>query len=243
MEPEAYADMAELEERHWWFAARREILFNQLKSLDLPRDAQILEVGCGTGGNLGMLSKFGGVCGIETSEIAREFAHEKTARVFDIRDGTLPAAVPDFGRKFDLICLFDVLEHIDDDVGTLSALACLIKPGGRLMITVPAYQWMWSRHDEFLHHHRRYSKERLIDVVKSAGMRIDRVTYFNMWLFPVAALARGFDKLRGARSATGANLPPGIINKIMMGIFTSERYLLGRTRLPFGLSLLCVVIV
>jgi SAM-dependent methyltransferase len=240
MEIKAYLEMAELEERHWWFSARRDILFNQLKLLGLPVDAQILEVGCGTGGNLDMLSNFGTVCGLETSEIARAFAMKKTGSGVDIRDGTLPSTVPDFGRKFDLICLFDVLEHIDDDLGTLRALACLAKPGGRLIISVPAHQWLWSRHDEFLHHQRRYSKASLIDVVNSAGLRLDRVTYFNMWLFPASVLARGFDKIRGARRATGANLPPGLINGIMRAIFASERYLLGRSRLPFGLSLLCV---
>ncbi|MCF3946430.1 class I SAM-dependent methyltransferase [Acidiphilium iwatense] len=211
-----------------------------MKALDLPRHAQILEIGCGTGGNLPMLSDFGTVCGIEISEVARDLAIKKTGGAFEIRAGTLPSAVPDFGRQFDLICLFDVLEHIDDDLGTLRAVACLVKPGGRLIISVPAYQWMWSRHDEFLHHHRRYSKIRLIDVVQSAGLRLDRATYFNMWLFPAAALVRSFDKLRGAQSATGTNIPPALINRIMRTIFASERHLLERTGLPFGLSLLCV---
>lgn len=240
MEPKAYLEMADIEERHWWFAARREILHNQISSLHLPKHAEILEIGSGTGGNLSLLSGFGNVCAVETSEVARRIATEKTGGRFDIRDGEFPSRVPDFKHCFDLICLFDVLEHIDDDCSTLTAATQLLKPNGHLIISVPAYQWMWSRHDEFLHHYRRYSKVGLVEVVRAAGLRINRVSYLNMWLFPAAALVRGIDKLRGTRKATGASIPPPLINRAMRSIFASERHLLERTELPFGLSLLCI---
>lgn len=240
MENKAYLDMAEIEARHWWFAARREILRDQIASLNLPRCATILEIGCGTGGNLPMLTRFGTIYAIETSEIARSIAIQKTDGAIDIRDGAFPSKVPNFGHRFDLICLFDVLEHISDDCGTLRAASALLKPGGHLIISVPAYQWMWSRHDAFLHHHRRYSKAALTEVVRAADLQISRTCYFNMWLFPAAAMARSFDKLRGAQSATGAAIPPAPLNYVMRKIFASERHLLKQFELPFGLSLLCI---
>src|SRR5436190_3399732 len=155
MNPEAYLEMADTEARHWWFAGRRAILASLIQRFELRADARILEIGAGTGGNLPMLSSFGKVSALEMDDAARAIAIEKTGRRFDIRSGCCPANIPFMDERFDLICLFDVLEHIDDDSGTLAAIKTMMTAQARVLVTVSAYRWLWSTHDEFLHHKRR----------------------------------------------------------------------------------------
>jgi SAM-dependent methyltransferase len=226
--------MAETEGRHWWFTGRRAILSSLIARLALPPSAQIVEIGCGTGGNLEMLAAFGEVSAMEADDGARAIAAEKTAGRFDIRAGRCPDEIPFAGRRFDLVCLFDVLEHIEEDVATLKAVGGLLAPGGHALITVPAYRWMWSAHDEFLHHKRRYTAGELRRKAVAAGLRIAGLSYFNTLLFPLAAAAR----LLGA---PGTAVPPGPLNRLFRAVFGAERLLVGRVALPFGVSLLAVV--
>ncbi|MGH9896703.1 MAG: class I SAM-dependent methyltransferase, partial [bacterium] len=157
MSPEAYLQMPETEASHWWYAGRRTALASLIAGLDLPVDARILEIGSGTGGNLPMLSSFGRVSALEMNATARSIAERKTSGRFDIREGLCPAEIPFADEKFHLVCLFDVLEHIEEDVETLVAARNLLAQGGRVILTVPAYRWLWGVHDELLHHKRRYS--------------------------------------------------------------------------------------
>ena len=236
MDARIYAEMAAMEERHWWFAARRKILDKVLADLRLPADAQILEAGCGTGGNLSMLARHGRVFGMETNTQALEFAAAKSTAI--IAAGRLPAPIPFAGQTFDLIALLDVLEHLDEDAAALSALRARLKPGGWLLITVPAYPFLWSRHDELHHHKRRYVARGLRSVIEDAGYRVQYLSYFNTWLFPLIAAAR----LVGAGSGHSGDLsmPNRFINALLGGIFSSERVLLGRIAFPFGVSLLAL---
>jgi SAM-dependent methyltransferase len=144
-------------------------------------------------------------------------------------------------QRFDLVCLFDVLEHIEDDGRALRALAALLRPGGRIMITVPANQWMWSPHDEHVHHKRRYDTGLLSATCEDARMALTRVTYFNTLLFPLAVLARWADKLGGGRSSGAVKMPAAPVNIVLQQVFGWERHLLKRLSLPFGLSLLAIV--
>ncbi len=169
MNPAAYLEMAETEATHWWFVGRRVILAGMIEALRLPSHATILEVGCGTGGNLPMLARYGEISAFEMDGNARIIAINKTQSRFDIQPGGCPDDLPFQDRRFDLICMFDVLEHIERDVDTLVALGKLLKPNGRLLITVPAYQWMYGAHDEFLQHKRRYSAPLLSANVAAAG--------------------------------------------------------------------------
>ncbi|RJF99361.1 class I SAM-dependent methyltransferase [Noviherbaspirillum saxi] len=240
MSPEAYLEMAETEERHWWFAARRTILSALLDTLPLPPNPAILELGCGTGGNLEMLSGLGRVSAMEMDEVARGIAQSKSAGRVDIRAGSCPANIPFAGQQFDLVCLFDVLEHIDDDRQTLSAIKTLLGPDGRAVITVPAYQWLWSRHDEALHHKRRYTASELKAKALQAGFTVERLSYFNTLLFPLAAALRIKERLtRGAPAGTA--VPPAAVNHAFRTVFGAERFLLPRLSLPFGVSVLTVL--
>lgn len=241
MNPDAYLEMADTEARHWWFTGRRAILSYLIGAFELPPNARILEIGSGTGGNLEMLSSFGQVSALEMDATARLIASEKTSGRFDIRPGCCPTDIPFAGEKFDLICLFDVLEHIDEDVETLIAVKRLLSDGGRVLVTVPAYRWLWSAHDTFLHHKRRYSAAELRQKVLASGFNLAKLTYFNTLLFPLAAFVRFKDRLLGNSSASGTSIPPVPINKLFAGLFGLERFIIGKFNLAFGVSLLCVL--
>lgn len=241
MNPDAYLEMADTEARHWWFSGRRAILAHLIATFDLPTHARILEIGSGTGGNLQMLSSFGQVSALEMDATARSIASEKTGGRFDIRPGFCPTDIPFAGEKFDLICLFDVLEHIDKDVETFIAVKGLLAEGGRVLVTVPAYRWLWSTHDDFLHHKRRYSATELREKVAASGLQVVKISYFNTILFPLAAIVRLKDRLLGNSSASGSSVPRAPINQLFKSLFSGERFLLAKMNLPFGVSLLGVL--
>ena len=236
MDARIYAEMAALEDSHWWFAARRKILDKLISTLPLPADAQILEAGCGSGGNLAMLARHGRVYGMETNAQALELAAAKGAG--QIAAGRLPAPIPFDDQKFDLIALLDVMEHLNEDAAALSALRARLKPGGWLLITVPAYPFLWSRHDELHHHKRRYVARDLRAVIGAAGLHVHYLSYFNTCLFPLIAAAR---LARLGRGHSGdLSMPNKFINALLTKIFASEHLLLGRVALPFGVSLLAL---
>jgi len=240
MNPDAYLEMANTEERHWWFVGRRAVLTSLIGRLDLPQDARILEIGAGTGGNLRMLSAFGRVSALEMDDTARKIACERTAGRFDIRAGSCPSNIPFAGEKFDLICCFDVLEHIDDDIGTLVAIKGLLADHGRVLITVPAYPWLSSAHDEFMHHRRRYLSEELRGKIAAAALRLERMSYYNTLLFPLAAAVRLKGRLWKSTAVHGRSIPAAPVNGLLAQVFSAERYLLGKFDLPYGVSLVAV---
>jgi SAM-dependent methyltransferase len=181
MERVVYDQMAELDERHWWYKARREVLAALIRRLaPLPPGGQILEIGCGTGHNLPMLSGFGHVDALELDDAMRGLAEKRLGR--EIMRAPLPeiADVPD--RRYDLIGAFDVIEHIDDDHAAVASIATKLKPGGKFVMTVPAHAWMWSAHDVVNHHKRRYSKRSLKALITGSPLHLDRVGYFNSLL-------------------------------------------------------------
>ena len=231
--------MTALEDRHWWFVARRRILAEALtRCIDLPASADILEAGCGTGGNLPMLVRFGRVRAIEPNAEARALAAKKGD--FDIRDGRLPDGLPFAPGSFDLVAALDVVEHLDDDVTSLRGLADLLRPEGRMLITVPAFAFLWSEHDVQHHHKRRYTKARLLRAVADAGLAPVAASYFNTWLFPLAAAVRIAKNLLRIKGVDDDAMPPAALNRLLAAVFASERGLIGRVSLPFGLSILMI---
>jgi SAM-dependent methyltransferase len=238
MERSVYENMAQIDRNHWWFAARRRIISGLIERQAKPREgARILEVGCGTGSNLELLARYGAVEAIEPDDATRAFAAERSG--LPIASGTLPGGAAIDDGAYDLVALFDVLEHIPDDRGALAELAAKIAPGGRLLMTVPAMPWLWSAHDVAHHHHRRYTAQSLRAVLDAAGLEPLYLSYFNTFLFPLVAAARGWGKLRGREGGDDA-IPSPLINRALQGIFATERHLVPRLPLPFGVSLAVV---
>ena len=238
MEPQVYTRMAEVEEVHWWFVGRRRIVDRILGALVLPSRPRILEIGCGTGGNLALLARHGAVSAIESDAGARD--HAARRGVTEPLAGRLPDELPFEGERYDLICLFDVLEHIDDDGAALRALHARLAPGGLVFLTVPAYQWLWSDHDRLHHHQRRYSLRALRWLTEESGFTVRHGSYFNSFLFPVAATMRLLRKFLNLGTGDDTAIPAGPVNAILTGIFAAERHLLPRFSLPLGLSVLIV---
>lgn len=239
MEAQVYERMAELDSSHWWFVARREILEEVIRRIVRPPDgARILEVGCGTGHNLSMLAKFGTVEATELDDNARALATERSGLA--IRRAALPDLSMFPEASFDLVALLDVLEHVEDDSGSLAAIGTRLKPGGSLLVTVPANPWMWTAHDVAHHHHRRYRKAELESAAREAGYEIGLLSPFNSLLFPLIAAVRAAGKLTGRESADDA-MPPRPVNSALRAIFGLESALVGRVPLPFGVSLVAVL--
>jgi SAM-dependent methyltransferase len=235
METDLFHSMAEAEERHWWFAGRRAIVENAIKSLHLPHDAEIFEAGCGTGGNLEMLARHGRLYAGELDDVARNYAIQR--KVCVIERCCLPDEIPFGEKQFDLIVLTDVLEHVPDDSGSLRALYQRLKPGGSLLLTVPAFPFLWSHHDEIHHHKRRYVRASLSRIVSDARFAIQFVSYYNTLLFPIVAGVRLGGKLRG-NDKTDVSVPREPINQLLYGLFSSEKNVIGSLSLPFGVSLI-----
>ncbi len=234
-----YDRMAAHDTTHWWYRARREILADYLKrEAALPKDARILEIGCGTGHNLPMLAGFGEVDAIEIDPAARGFAAERLGK--PVGDAPLPALTGVERGAYDLVAVLDVVEHVEDDVGALRGMAEVLKPGGAILVTVPAHPWMWSAHDTVNHHHRRYSKGTLDKAIRDAGLRHNGLRYFNSLLFPVAVAARVAGKLTG-KDDSDDSPPAGPVNKALEAVFRLERHLVGRVPLPPGLSIITLV--
>ena len=236
MDRRVYDRMAEHDSTHWWYRARRDILADYLtRTGKLPTAARILEIGCGTGHNLPMLAQFGDVDAIEIDPAARAIASERLGK--PVGDAPLPA-LPGVPRgHYDLIAVLDVVEHIEDDVAALSAMRECLAPGGKIVIAVPAHQWMWSAHDVVNHHHRRYSKKTLLSALRKAGLRERGLTYFNSLLFPLAAVARIAGRVTG-RDDSDDSPPAAPLNALFERIFRVERHLVGRLPMPAGVSIL-----
>ncbi len=238
MERAVFDRMAEQDEVHWWYVARRRILDRLIeREVRLPDNARILEIGCGTGHNFEMLRRFGRLDAIEVDGEARELASRRLGHA--VASAPLPelTGVPD--RNYHLIALLDVLEHVDGDEAALRSIADKLAPGGSILVTVPAYQWMWSAHDEAHHHKRRYSRRGLRSVAEAAGLKVDKIGYFNSLLFPVAAAARIIGKAMG-KTDSDDKLPPAPLNRVLKAVFGLERHLVGRVPLPAGVSLFAI---
>ena len=238
MERVVYDTMADLDQRHWWYRARREVLAALIRRrVQPPAGAKILEIGCGTGHNLAMLGEFGSVDALELDEEVRSVAEKRLGR--EVMSAPLPELAGVTERHYDLIGAFDVIEHIDDDRAAIASIATRLKPGGKLFMTVPAHQWMWSAHDMVNHHKRRYSKAALKRLIEASPLLLEAIGYFNSLLFPVAMAERLSSKVRGKDEAD-LSVPPKPINAALERVFAAERHLVGRLPLPPGLSLFAV---
>jgi SAM-dependent methyltransferase len=228
------------EDRHWWYQGRRRVLERTIERLGLPEDARILDAGCGSGRNMVELARHGVVTGVELSGTSVQLARERGAG--EVLEGSVMDMPFDDGA-FDLSVSLDVIEHLEDDVGALRELRRVTRPGGALLVTVPAYQWLWSGHDEVNHHHRRYSRRALLAAAQSAGWRLERSTHFNSLLLPAAILLRALERFKPSTTKSSLDLwvPPAPLNWALRQPLNLEAAVLGRGgSIPAGLSLLAV---
>lgn len=242
MDKAAYLEMDNLEATNWWFVSRRRILDSIISTLRLRTDSNIIEIGSGTGGNLEMLAKYGSVTAVEMDSLPLALSHNKNISGVQILQGFLPNNLGiNSDRKFDLVCILDVLEHIEKDHASLIAIKKLLSPNGRLLVTVPAYQWLWSSHDEYNHHKRRYTKRGLKHDLQNAGLTVLKSSYFNFFLFPIAVFARLSEKLTWIETkSSGVTMNSVFLNHLFRIIFTSEKLLARFSVFPYGLSIWAV---
>ncbi len=244
MKHEEYERMYRFEDRYWWFIARRHLILTLLgQHYPATGKLQILDIGCGTGAMLDDLAPFGTVVGADFSPEALQFCvtrgvHASLSRA-DVR--RLPFA----DSSFDVVTAMDIIEHIDDDKAAASEIFRVLKPGGRLLASVPAFQSLWSEHDEALHHYRRYTVPRFKDLVQRVGFSADKISYTVTSLFPPIWAYRQVSNLLPKRRAAGekkANLVTfaGPVNTALLKLSQWETGLVSRFSLPFGVSVVCV---
>lgn len=238
MDRNVYLRMSDLDGAHWWFVARRQILADQIARLGLGREPRLLEVGCGPGGNLKMLAQFGRLEAVEMDAVARKLAAERGG--VDVAYGKLPDEISCPPSSYDLVAAFDVVEHIEEDLAAVRAIADLLRPGGRLMITVPAYQWLWTHHDERHHHWRRYRSAEVQALVEKAGLKLEKLSHFNTLLFPLIIAVRFLKKVTGRQHVPDDRIPGPLTNSLLRNVFAAERFVLRVGSFPVGVSILCL---
>jgi SAM-dependent methyltransferase len=240
MEREYELQTHRAEDRHWWYQGRRRVLERAIDRLGLPLQARILDAGCGSGRNMVELARHGSVTGVELSPASAELARERDRG--DVLEGSVMDMPFDDGA-FDLTVSLDVIEHLADDVAALSELRRVTAAGGALLVTVPAYQWLWSGHDEINHHHRRYNRHTLLAAARRAGWRCERTTHFNSLLLPMAIALRALDRINPKTTKSSLDLwvPPAPLNWALRQPLRLEAAIIGwGGSIPAGLSLLAV---
>lgn len=230
----------EVDEHHWWYRGRRVIIGRELERLGLPPELRILDAGCGSGRTMLDLAPLGEVSGIEYDADAAALARSRGD--FEVEQGVVEE-LPWEDDSFDLVTCLDVIEHTRDDVVSLKELRRVTRPGGVLLVTVPAYQWLWSRHDVANQHYRRYSRRTLANSLSAAGWHVERTTHFNSLLLPAAVLVRMLERDKPVDDdyRSDLELGSGWLNRLLeLPLQAEARWLESGHTLPAGLSLLAV---
>lgn len=232
MRETAYREHYQVEDRHWWFRGRWAVIEALMSRASLPPSPKILDAGCGTGGNLQRYAKMGQAEGVEPSEDAVRFCKE---RGFDVRQAGLEDLPYEDGR-FDLVAASDVLEHIAAEREALRELWRVTAPGGAMLLTVPAYMWLWTEEDVNLHHQRRYTRPRLEQAVESCGWETRVATYFNTLLLPPIALARKLPTRGDSDQGDLERTPPWLDGPLSLPMRLEARLIRAGLNLPAGVS-------
>jgi len=231
----------EVEEWHWWYRGRRRIIGALVRRLGLPPGTEILDAGCGSGRNMVDLARYGTVTGLEIADASVMWARNRG--IGEIVQGSITEApFPD--DRFDFAVCLDVIEHIDDELGALRELRRIIRPGGMLLVTVPAYESLWSEHDVINHHKRRYTRASLSEAAARTGWATEWTTYFNGCLLPAAAMHRRLSRLRQSvdEPVSDLELTPVHLNTLLEAPLRLEARVIGRGwRIPAGLSLMATL--
>ena len=227
--------------KHWWYKARTRILDKIVSTMRFEDTPDILEIGCGTGPNLEMLSKYGNVKGVEYSDYSLEIAR-RTLPDIPVKKGWLPDNVDVWHQHFDLVCSFDVLEHVADDEAALRAIKGIMKKNGFLFLALPAYQWLFGPYDIEGGHYRRYDKKSAEKMLTRNGYAIQYSTYINTVLFPCVLVGRLAEKMKSGQFVTpkALQVPNTVVNTILYWLFVIESCYIPTLSAPFGASLLIV---
>jgi SAM-dependent methyltransferase len=231
--------LAEFEDWYWWHRARTEIVTSVLRRTVPTGSKRILDVGCGAGGTSLALREFGSVLGVDFRPSASEAARARGLQVasMDLRSlGVRTGSV-------DIAVALDVLEHVDDDHAAGLELSRVLKRDGVLLVTVPAYQWLWSSHDVALGHVRRYTRGSLTRVLEQAGFSVETASYAMSFAFPPAAVLRLFERAFRRRSRDNAPQSgyvrlPSLANAALTRLVALDRHIIGRLPIPWGLSVI-----
>jgi SAM-dependent methyltransferase len=239
MEKDSYDVEGKVESFHWWFFVRRRLLRGLLHSLDLPQEFSAVDIGCGTGSNLRTLGSVGiyNVVGLDRSLYALSLAKKKVDLPFVSGDiNNLPIRSNSVG----LIIALDVLEHIDNDMNAIRELYQVLRKRGILILTVPAFNFLWGIQDVVTGHKRRYLREEIANKLREAGFEISRSSYFNFILFFPILMARRMIHLLGLKIASENEINSPLINFFFKAIFSMEVYVLKYFSFPFGVSIFCI---
>ena len=240
MEAAEYEKMYIFEEGNWWYKGRRELLLDIISIIKEELDKahiKILDTGCGTGLHIKALQRYGDVNGLDFSKEALRFGKSRGNTSLICGSGD---RLPFKSSVFDIVCALDVLEHIEDDLSAIREMRRVLSPGGYLILTVPAFQFLWSGHDLAAHHKRRYDKSELLHSLGFCGFRVCRSTYWNFLLFPLVALILLLRK-EEQETVTDLKALPGMANSSLLALLRLEKAMIRKDMsLPVGVSSLCV---
>jgi SAM-dependent methyltransferase len=240
MKDHTYPIMFRIEESHWWYTGRRKILSSFVEDICrrvTDRRPRILDVGCGTGANLLMLSKYGDAEGVDVSEDALAFCRERGLE--NVKLGAAEELPYDDGT-FDLVTALDVVEHLDDDLAGLREMRRVLRPGGRVLLFVPTFMFLWGLQDDVSNHRRRYRMPELGRVLEQAGFEIERTTYANITFFMPILAMRKLMRLTGIKAESENNINVSALNGVLARMLGAESFVLRYMNIPFGVSGLCV---
>jgi SAM-dependent methyltransferase len=239
MEISTYAIEAQVEATHWWFTGRRRLLGRMIAAFGLPADARILDIGTSTGTNLRMLRDLGfsRYEGLDMSDEAVRWGADKGYGKVTRGDA---CALPFPNANFDLVLATDIIEHVDDDVLALGEMRRVLKPGGRVLVTVPAFPILWGLQDEIGHHKRRYRMAELVTRIGQADLVVHRRFHFNYLLFLPILLARRIIAVFGIRLQNENEVNSPLINRVLSWVFRFDVWTAPKVKPPFGVSCLAV---
>lgn len=242
MDPSEYANIAQHDGRHWWYTGMRQLSLALLEeTYGDRRDLRILDAGCGVGGMAVALGRFGHVTAVDYAAIALHYAHQRHPRGLGQAN---VLALPFPAATFDLVTSFDVLYHqsVNNTVHALRETGRVLRPGGRFLVRVPAYDWLRGRHDIAVHTRRRYTARGLGERLVAAGFTVERLTYANMTLLPLVIAQRTAERLLPAADAPRSDVAelPGPLNSLLAGILSVETRWLRSRALPAGLSVVAL---
>ena len=240
MQAHTYAIMREVEDKHWWFVGRRRIIASWAENICREigqRRPRILDVGCGTGANLQMLAEFGVAEGVDVSAEALDFCRARG--LGRVRQGAAES-LPYEDAQFDLVTGLDVVEHLDDDVAGLREMFRVLRPGGRALLFVPAFMFLWGVQDDVSHHRRRYTLAELKEKLRAAGLTVERASYANITFFAPILFGRFVMRVSGLRPASENNINIGALNGLLGRMLGAESWWLRKMSFPFGVSAICV---